>query len=141
MNMLYTSRLFAAELLVELERGLVQLEPAFDPVRLGHWATSKYFAYVGKMEEGLAEKMQTIQSSLWQPSKTHKGSDNKYLFMEAGPVKQHRIILMLKCREPCVWAPKTLVCANSLTEPVFLTPTGPLADLSKPDAVVHAKER
>lgn len=61
MNMLYTSRLFAAELLVELERGLVQLEPAFDPVRLGHWATSKYFAYVGKMEEGLAEKMQTIQ--------------------------------------------------------------------------------
>lgn len=61
MKMLYTSRLFAAELLVELEHGLVQFEPAFDPARLGHWATSRYLTHVGRMEEGLAEKMQTIQ--------------------------------------------------------------------------------
>ena len=61
MEMLYISRLFAAELLVGLERGLVQLEPAFDPARLGHWATGRYLAYEGRMEEGLAEKMQTIQ--------------------------------------------------------------------------------
>ncbi|TDN36830.1 hypothetical protein E4631_24585 [Hymenobacter sp. UV11] len=61
MEMLYTSRLFAAELLVEVERGLVQLDSAFDPVRLGHWATGRYLAYVGRMEEGLADRMQTIQ--------------------------------------------------------------------------------
>ncbi|MCC3154391.1 hypothetical protein Q3A66_11605 [Hymenobacter sp. BT770] len=61
MEMLYTSRLFAAELLVEVERGLAQLDAAFDPARLGHWATSKYLAHVGKMEEGLADRMQTIQ--------------------------------------------------------------------------------
>ena len=57
----YTSRLFAAELLVELERGLVKLEPAGDPVRLGHWATGKHLAHAGRMAEGLAEKMQAIQ--------------------------------------------------------------------------------
>jgi len=43
MKMLYTSRLFAAELLVELERGLVQLESAVDPVRHRHWAMGKHF--------------------------------------------------------------------------------------------------
>ncbi len=59
--MLYTSRLFAAELLVELERGLAHLEPPFDPARLGHWATGKYLVHVGRMEAGLEDKVQTIQ--------------------------------------------------------------------------------
>ena len=45
---------------MELERGLVQLEPAVDPVRLGHWAMGKHFAHVGRMAEGLAEKRQAI---------------------------------------------------------------------------------
>jgi hypothetical protein len=61
MKPLYTSRLFAAELLVELERGLAQVDPPFDPARLGNWATRKYLAHVGQMEEGLLDKLLTIQ--------------------------------------------------------------------------------
>jgi hypothetical protein len=57
---MYTERLFAAELLVELERGLAELEPAFDPVRIGHWAYRKFLDYTGKMQEGLSDKVMQI---------------------------------------------------------------------------------
>jgi hypothetical protein len=58
--MIYTKRLFAAELLVELERGLVELEPAFDPIRIGQWAYKKFLHHTGKMQEGLSDKMMQI---------------------------------------------------------------------------------
>jgi len=61
MEIPYTSRLFAAEMLVELECGLARFELLFDPARLGNWATKKYLAHVGRMKEGLEDRMMTIQ--------------------------------------------------------------------------------
>ena len=80
--MLYTSRLFAAELLVELERGLVQLESAVGPVRLRHWATGKHIAHAERMAEGLAQKRQALQLPEEGPE-VERGIDQMRAFAKA----------------------------------------------------------
>ena len=59
--MIYTNRLFAAELLVELEHGLAELDPPFDPTRLARWAYSKYLKHNRELEPGLDDKIMTIR--------------------------------------------------------------------------------
>ena len=56
----YPTRLFAAELLFELEKGLFEADPAWDPVRLSQWASKKHFLHIGRMEKGLEDKITTI---------------------------------------------------------------------------------
>jgi hypothetical protein len=61
MSLDYTGRLFAAELLVELECGLIAAEPPFSLVRLGRWAFGRRLMYQGRLEAGLIDKMMTIE--------------------------------------------------------------------------------
>ena len=60
MSGLYPSRLFAAELLYELERGLFEAEPSFSITRLSRWAYSKQLKYAGKMELGLDDRIMEV---------------------------------------------------------------------------------